>query len=75
MPNPLVSEVVEHLEALPQNLQQQVLFWVRALDLAQPRGTAGRQLLQFAGAISGADLDAMSRAIEQGCERVDVDEW
>lgn len=38
-------------------------------------GVPGRQLLQFAGLISQSDLAIMSDAIEQDCERVDIDEW
>jgi hypothetical protein len=75
MPSALVQEVVKHLEALPQNLQEQVLSLVRSLDSTQERGVPGRDLLQFAGTISRSDLDAMSKAIEQGCEQVDLDEW
>jgi hypothetical protein len=75
MSSVLVQEVIKHLEALPQNLQEQVLSLVRALDSTQERGGPGEHFLQFAGAISTSDLDAMSKAIEQGCEQVDIDEW
>jgi RHH-type transcriptional regulator, rel operon repressor / antitoxin RelB len=34
-----------------------------------PRGTPGKDLLQFAGTISPDDLEAMKQAIEEGCER------
>jgi hypothetical protein len=74
MPSTLVREVVEHLEALPQELQEQVLSLVRALDPTLRQGVAGNRLRQFAGTISREDLDAMSRAIEHGCEQVDIDE-
>ena len=75
MPSALVQEVMEHLEAMPPHLQEQVLSIVRSLDPTMPRGVAGSQLLQFAGTISSADLEAMSDAIERGCEQVDLDEW
>jgi hypothetical protein len=75
MPNALIQEVVEHLEAMPQHLQEQVLSIVRALDQTSPRGIAGSELLRFAGTISTSDLEAMRHSIEQGCEQVDLDEW
>ena len=40
-----------------------------------PRGIDGGQLLKFAGTIPGEDLAAMERAIREGCERIDGDDW
>lgn len=65
MVSSLIQEVVEHLEALPQDVQEQVLSLVRTLDSTAPRGVAGSQLLQFAGTISNSDLERMTQAIEQ----------
>ena len=42
---------------------------------ALPQGVPGRNLLRFAGTIPAADLNAMSAAIEQGCEQVEINEW
>ncbi|MCC6455564.1 MAG: hypothetical protein IT328_11510 [Caldilineaceae bacterium] len=75
MPSVLIQEVVKHLEALPPDLQQQVLSLVRSLDSTLEQGVPGSHLLQFAGTIPSSELDAMSKAIEQGCEQVDLDEW
>jgi hypothetical protein len=75
MPSALIQEVVEHLEAMPQFLQEQVLSMVRALDQTPQRGVAGSELLRFAGMIPSSDLDAMRQATERGCEQVDLDEW
>ena len=72
---PIIDEVVEQLKVMPQNLQWQVLEFVRALVKAEVRGTPGQQLLRFAGSIPLDDLKLMRAAIEQDCERVDVDEW
>ena len=75
MPSALIQEVVEHLEALPQNLQEKVLQLVRELDSTTQYGTPGQDLLQFAGTISNSDLELMKEAIERGCEQVDLNEW
>ena len=60
---------------MPQHLQWQVLEFVRALVKAEVRGTPGQQLLRFAGSIPANDLQLMSEAIEQDCERIDINEW
>lgn len=35
----------------------------------------GRDLLKFVGSIPADDLKRMSEAIEEGCERIDLNEW
>ena len=72
---PISDEVVEQLKVMPQHLQWQVLEFVRALVKAEVRGTPGQQLLRFAGSIPANDLQLMSEAIEQDCERIDINEW
>jgi len=72
---PIIDEVVEKLMVMPQHLQWQVLEFVRALVKAEVRGTPGSQLLRFAGSIPPDDLKLMREAIEQDCERVDLDDW
>ncbi|WP_448382919.1 hypothetical protein [Desulfosoma sp.] len=71
----IIEKVMEQLQALPYDLQRQVLEFTRSLALSVPHGVTGRQLLQFAGAISRSDVELMRKAIEQGCEQVDTDEW
>ena len=38
----------------------------------QPVGVSGKQLLKFRGFIPPDELEQMSQAIEEDCERVDV---
>ena len=40
-----------------------------------PRGVPGSALLRFAATIPPTDLLAMKAAIDDGCARVDPDEW
>lgn len=75
MSTPIVDKVIEHLETLPYELQWRVLEFTRALIVSVPHGVPGRQLVRFAGAIPKDDLQLMRQAIEQGCERVDTNEW
>lgn len=64
----------ECIESLPGADQVRVLKYAKSL--ARPRrGVPGRDLLDLAGTISLEDLEVMRLAIEEGCERIDPDEW
>jgi hypothetical protein len=71
----LKTEILEQLAGLGPHQQQKVLDFARALAINRPIGTPGRNLLRFAGMIQSEDLEAMTQAIEEGCEQVDIDEW
>jgi len=71
----VVEKVVEQLKELPYELQWRVLEFTRALALTAPRGVPGKQLLRFAGALPVSEVELMRRAIEQGCEQANTDEW
>lgn len=71
----IINEVIKRLEIMPQHLQQQVLEFTQALGTNEVRGTPGQQLLCFAGSIPLKDIQLMREAIDQDCERVDIDEW
>ena len=75
MSSALTAEVIEHFEALPYTLQEQIASLVRTLNLSLTRDATGKKLLRFAGSIPEADLQAMRDAIGTGCEQVDIDEW
>jgi hypothetical protein len=75
METSIVTQVVERLSVLPDNLQRRVLEYVEALDASVRQGVPGTELLQFAGTIAPDDLRVMAAAIEAGCEQVDVNEW
>ena len=68
------KELHKQLEDLPMEKQRQVLNFARTLT-HRPHGVPGIDLLKFAGSISRDDLKIMSRAIEDGCGKVDADEW
>lgn len=75
MSTPIVDEVVEQLEHLPEDLQRRVLAYTRSLARSAPQGVSGQELLRFAGLIPADDLERMRQAVEQGCEQVDPDDW
>jgi len=71
----LADDVIREMDHMPLELQRRVLDFAHALAGSRPKGTIGADLLEFAGTFSAEDLDAMSAAIEEGCERVDEDAW
>ena len=71
----IVDKVVDQMKDLPNELQWRVFEFTRALTLSVPRGVPGQQLIPFAGTIPADDLQLMRQAIEEGCERVDHNEW
>lgn len=66
------DNLIDQIDKLPHDLQLRVLDFVKALT---PRGVEGKSLLRFEGSIRADDLQLMSKAIEEGCEKVDISEW
>jgi hypothetical protein len=69
------SELREQLKLLPLDQQQKVLEFARSLVSTRIRGIPGKNLLHFAGSIDKEALEAMKEAIEENCEKIDVNEW
>ena len=65
----------EQLDRLPLEQQRQVLEFARALAMVEIRGVPGSALSRFAGTIEPEDLNAMTQAINEGCEEVNSNEW
>lgn len=65
--------IIEQVDRLDTPQQRKVLDFVRYL--AVPAGTPGRDLMRFVGCIDPADLDAMSHAIQEGCEKIEPNGW
>jgi hypothetical protein len=70
--------VLENLDALDRPGKLEVLHFSEALSsrarLPAERDTRAA-LLKYAGTISKEDLDLISEAIEEGCEKVDEEGW
>ena len=67
------DQINEQVDRLDEAQRRQVLEFAR--QLAPVAGVPGRSLMRFAGSIDAADLEAMSRAILEGCEKVDTNGW
>lgn len=68
-------KIIDQVGQLDYEQQKRVLDFACALAVTSPKGVSGKNLLSFAGAIPADDLKAMEQAIENGCEKVDVNEW
>ena len=71
----IVQQIMKHIDQLPLDLQRRVLDFTQALVLSASQGVPGKQLAHFGGLMELDDIQAMSRAIEAGRERIDVNEW
>ncbi|MGD0898471.1 MAG: hypothetical protein ABR915_11585 [Thermoguttaceae bacterium] len=69
------SELLKQLDHLPPAKQQRVLDFARALAESAPRGVPGNNLLDLCGILPAEDAQEMMQAIEEGCERIDPNEW
>lgn len=69
------QEITSHLHKLSPEQQMRVLDFVRTLAEEKPSGVPGSELLRFAGAIDLDDLKEMEKAINEGCEQVNLNEW
>jgi hypothetical protein len=69
------DELLSRIDQLPVELQRRVIAFANALVLSNPKGTPGRDLLRFAGTLDEDSAREMQEAIEDACERVDVNEW
>ena len=66
MNSTLPEELLQQMPRLPQEVQRRVLAFVKGLTPVA-RGIAGKNLLKLSGAIGRSHLQAMTKAIEEGC--------
>lgn len=71
----ITEEIVKKLDQLPPHLQKRVLEFTQSLIPSLPKGISGKKLLQFSGVLDPKDAQEMLHAIEESCEKVDVNEW
>ena len=69
------KEIVNQIERLDYEHQRRVLEFARVLAVTGPKGIPGKQLLSFAGTIHADDLKTIKQAIEDNCEKVNLNEW
>lgn len=70
----LVAQLLDQFNRLEREQQERVVAYVRSLPTSL-QGVAGSSYANFAGILSSAEADQLAQAIEDGCERIDADEW
>ena len=65
------DQIIEQVERLDDSRRRQVLDFTRRLGAFAT--VPGRDLMRFAGSIAPPDLLAITRAIQEGCEKVEPD--
>jgi hypothetical protein len=75
VPTAIKRQILNDLEQLSPEGQERAVQLVHGLISPPPKGTAGRDLLRFAGTLDDDSAREMLAAIEEGCERVDPGEW
>jgi hypothetical protein len=69
------DQILSDLDRLAPEQQRRAAELVHGLVSTLPRGASGRDLLRFAGTLDNDSAREMIEAIEEGCERADLDEW
>lgn len=76
MASPTAKEqILSDLDQLSPDQQRRAAVLVHALVAPQPRGPSIEDLLSIAGTLNDRAARHMMQAIEEGCERVGLDEW
>ncbi len=68
------SQLLQTLDKLPVASQRAVLEFARALKEPE-QGIPYSRIKHLIGTLSSEVADAMEQAIEEGCERIDRNEW
>jgi hypothetical protein len=73
----LRERILDQLDRLTTEQQEQVLDFAAHLPSSLPPGTPGEVLLARMGTFEfePGDLDEIAQAIEEGCEKIDWNEW
>lgn len=69
------EQILNDLDQLSPELQRRAADLVHRLVTPLPKGASGGDLLRFAGMLDDESAREMTEAIEQDCERVDLDAW
>jgi len=69
------KQILSDLDRLSPAEQEHAAELVHRLVSPLPRGASIEELQQVAGTLDDESAREMMAAIEEGCERVDADEW
>lgn len=69
------QRILDDLDRLPREKQLEAAQMVHSLVSTRPRGATVEEVMSVTGLIDHESAEQMRRAIEEGCERIDRDEW
>jgi hypothetical protein len=69
------KDLHEQIMRLKDDQQLRLLEFARSLSNSSEKGVAGSALLQFAGTMEKEELVTIGKAIDDGCEIVNPNEW
>jgi hypothetical protein len=69
------QQMLADLARMTPDMQRLAAELVHSMVPAERKGTSGRELLRFAGAIDRVSAKEMSDAINAGCGQIELDEW
>ncbi len=69
------DRIMRDLDRLSPEQQRRAAELVGGLVSSLPQGASVEDLLKVAGTLDAESAREMMQAIEEGCERVDPDEW
>ena len=69
----LESELLRYIKSLDNVNKGKVLNFIEGLIVSEKKKHAN--VMKLAGSVSNNDADQMERAIEEACEKVDLDGW
>jgi len=69
------KKLIEDLKNLPFDSQKKVQEFAHALLITQSRGKAGKEMVRFSGMLNHEEAGELKKIIENGCEKVDINEW
>lgn len=75
MSDAVKDQIMEQLSNMSEDKQRRILEIARSLSAKPGDGVNGSSLLRFAGTVDPEDAHRMTVAIEEGCERIDPNEW
>ena len=67
--------IIDDLKNLSFEMQKRVQEFTHALLVSQSKGTPGKELVKFSGIIDDEDAEKIREAVDEGCEKVDFNEW
>ena len=69
------EQILSDLDRLSPAQQKRAAELVHDLVSPLPRGASIEDLIELSGSLDDESAREMIEAIEEGCERVDLDEW